>query len=131
MNTLASYLTNLGATHAIPTALGTTFTFGSNLFIGIAPATSADSLTIIPYGGSAPNIDNLRQNPAIQIRSRTTSRQTAVSTQQALINNLHTNELSGGGKMFAVQSVPIFLGSDEGGEYVITVSNYEIKHIKV
>ena len=131
MNSVASYLTGLGATHTIPTAFGTTFTFGGHLFIVIGPATDSDSLTLVPYGGGTPNIDGYRQNPAIQIRTRTKSRNRAMSCQQALINNLHTNELSGEAIMFAVQSIPIFLGTDEGGEHTIVISNYTIKHVKV
>ena len=131
MNSIASYLETLGATHIVPTAFGTTLVFGGNLFIGIGPATDSDSLTIIPYGGAPPNIDGYRQNPAIQIRSRTKSRNRAMSCQQALINTLHINELNGNAKMFAVQSVPMFLGTDEGGEHTIAISNYTIHHVKI
>ena len=131
LNTVASYLTDLSATHSITTALGTTLTFGTNLFIGGCEATEANTITLIPYGGSAPNIDGNRQNPSIQIESRTTSRYKGIEFQQALINFLHMNELGGQGLVQANNSIPIPLGTERGGRYIIMVSNYHVKHIKV
>jgi hypothetical protein len=130
-NTVASYLTNLGATHAICTALGDTLTFGHNLFISIGPATDSNSLTIEPYGGPPPELDKYRQTAAIQIMSRTNSRNDGLNVQQALINDLHMNELSGKGKMFAKHSIPLPLGTFEGGEKFLAVSNYTIRFVKV
>jgi len=131
MNSIASHLSNLSATHPACVALGTTFQFSHNMFIGIGPATESDCIDIIPYGGSSPEPDGYRQNPSIQIRSKTDSRQDGINLQQALINELHMNGLSGSGKVFAKQSIPIILGESEGGEYMICVSNYDIKHVKV
>jgi len=131
LNTVASYLSDLSATSAVVTAFGTTLVFGTNMFIGGETATETNTLSILPYGGSPPDIDGNRQNPAIQIRTRTTSRYSGLEVQQALINTLHTNELGGAGKMFAVQSCPIPLDTELGGRYVVYVSNYQIKHVKV
>ena len=131
-NKVASYLSNLSATHPACVALGTAFQFSHNMFIGIGPATKSDSIDIIPYGGSSPEPDGYRQNPSIQIRSKTDSRQDGMNLQQALINELHMNGLSGNGKVYAKQSIPIiFDGGIDGGEYIICISNYDIKHIKI
>lgn len=131
LNTIASYLENLSATHPVCSALGTTLAFGTNLFIGGTEATQADTITLIPYGGVMPDPDGNRQNPSIQIDTRTSSRYKGLETQQALINTFHMNELNGGGLMRAVQSAPIALGIEFGGRYILYVSNYDIKHIKV
>lgn len=130
-NVVASYLETLSATQAICDALGDTLTFGTNLFIGGSEATETNIITIIPYGGSPPEIDNKRQNPSIQIESKTSSRHTGLNLQQALINTLHMNELNGNGKMRANQSMPIPLGVELGGRRMIYVSNYNIKHVKI
>ena len=130
LNTVASYLCNLSATHAITVALGTTLTFGTNFFIGGCEATEANTLTLIPYGGSPPNISNT-QNPSVQIETRTISRYIAIELQQALINFLHMNQLEGSGLIQAKQSCPILLSTERGGRLIISVSNYNIKHVKV
>ena len=131
LNTVASHLTGLAITNAVCVALGTTLEFGYNIHIGIGPATSGDVLTITPYGGSSPNLDGYRQNATIQIQSKTSSRATALELQQSLINELHINELSGNGKVFAKQSAPLLLGTIEGGEHTLAVSNYDIKYVKI
>lgn len=130
-NIVASHLTGLAITNAVCVALGTTLEFGYNIHIGIGPATSGDTLTITPYGGSPPNLDGYRQNAEIQIQSKTDNRKTALELQQSLINELHVSELSGNGKVFAKQSAPILLGTIEGGEHTLAVSNYNIKHVKI
>lgn len=118
LNNIASHLINLSATHAITNAFGTTLTFGTNLFIGGCEATETNTITLIPYGGSPPNKDGNRQNPSVQIESRTNSRYKGIETQQALINELHMNQLSGQGLIQANQSIPIILGTEKGGRYI-------------
>jgi len=130
-NAVASYLEDLTATNAVNVALGTTMEYGRNLFIGIEPATKVDTITLTPYGGSPPNVDRQRQNPSIQIRSNTNTRQKALSVQQSLINLLSMNELNGNGFVRCNQSAPIIGGVSEGGEWIIAFSNYNIKHVKV
>jgi len=131
-NTVASYLTDLTATNAICSALGATLSFGTNLFIGIEPADKDVSVvTIIPYGGSPPNVDNQRQNPSVQVRVNSITRQGALTIQQSLINELHMNKLSGEGLMMSNDSAPLLIGSFEGGQKTISVSNYTVKHIKI
>lgn len=130
-NTVASYLGALTATNPVNVALGTTMEFSRNLFIGIEPATTVDTITITPYGGGAPNVDGQRQNPSIQIRSKTSTRQKALSVQQSLINLLSKNDLSGNGFIRCNQSAPILGGLTEGGQWMIAFSNYDIKHIKI
>ena len=130
-NNVASYLTDLGATHAVCSALGDTLTFAENLFIGISPATDIDTIAILPYGGSPPNMDNIRQEASIQIRTKTDSRYRGLGLQQEIINFLHTKEIVGVGKIFAKQSVPILFDVLESGEHTVMVSNFDIKYIKV
>ena len=126
---VASYLTTLDIGNEICTAVGTTLTFNTNLFIGIEPADPKVSvITIIPYGGSGPVKD--RQNPAIQIRTKTYL-QNPLSIPQALINDLHDNELSGSGKVISLNSAPILIGSFQGGQYTISTTNFEVKHVNL
>lgn len=129
-NTIASVLANYTATQSICAELGTTLTFGTNMFINLEPEMDDDSLTIISYGGGSPNNDTHRQNPAIQLRLKTNSNRRAETTQQALINTLHMHKLGGKGLMQAVQSAPIILGRPESGEKIVSVSNYNVKYIK-
>lgn len=128
-NKISDYLISLNATHNICSELGTAFTT-NNLFIGYEPNTKNDSLTLIPYGGGPPGMDE-KQNPSVQIRLKVSTRQKALKVQQAIINDLHCNELSGNGKMFAVQSAPILMPDMEGGEWKVSVSNFNIKHVKI
>jgi hypothetical protein len=127
---LASYFTSLAATNTICSSFGAAFTFGTNLFIGADNAEASQCLVIIPYGGSMPS-DQDKQNPSVQIAVKSKSRRTAMSTCQALINILHRND-STASKTFilANNSCPIMFGTTEGGESVIAVSNYTIKHVK-
>ena len=131
LNTVASYLCNLSATSSICVSLGTTLEFSRNLFIGGCEATETNTITLIPYGGSPPNNDGYRQNPSVQVESRTTSRYKGLETQQALINWLHMHELGGQGLVQANNSIPIPLGTERGGRYVLYVSNFNIKSLKV
>jgi len=130
-NVVASYLQDLTATHPLCVTLGTRLVPGTNLYIAGDIATTVNSLNIVPYGGIAPNNDGNRQNPYIQIESRTTSKGKALGVQQDLINLLHMNELNSGGLVQAVQSAPILLEAQRGGEYFKAVSNYSVKHIKI
>ena len=130
LNKVASYLENLSATHAICSALGSTMTFGTNLFIGIEPIKTVSTITLIPYSGSPPNMDNQRQTAALQIRLRTNSRYKSLSVQQACIDNLHTNTLNGNGKMYSRDSAPIIIKSEDNDKWIISVSNYIVKYVK-
>ena len=129
---VANYLNNLNATQEVNEALGTTLSLGNNLFMVYEPQTSATTTTIIPYGGYPPNIDNLRRDSTFQIRIKGKGTHSALKASQALIDLLHTNEdvcASVPGKVFALQSSPIPVGWEEGGEFLIVTTNYIVKHI--
>jgi len=130
INSVASYLCDLSVTHPICDKLDSTLTFGSNLFIGIEPIKTVSTITLIPYSGSPPNMDNQRQTAALQIRLRTNSRYKSLSVQQACIDNLHTNTLNGNGKMYSRDSAPIIIKSEEGDKWIISVTNFTVKYIK-
>jgi len=130
VNIVASYLEDLSATHPICNELGNTLTFGTNLFIGIEPTKSVDTLTLIPYGGKPPNVDNQRQEAALQLRLRTSSRYKSLSVQQACIDNLNCNQLNGEGYMRAINSVPLIIKSEDNDKWIVSVSNYTVKYIK-
>ena len=125
------YIESLVAGNEIVDAAGTTFTFGTNLFIGIEPDTSIDTITVTPYGGSAPAVDNQRQNTTIRIRFKTSNKRKALIVTQAIINDLHRNELDGNGLMTANQSSPIIEEILEDGEWIVSISSFNIKHVKV
>lgn len=127
-----SYFASLPATSNICVAFSDTFTSASNLFIGVEPEASK-CLSIYTYGGESPDIDGYRQNPSVQLSLKSKSRQTALSTMQSIINTLHHNTKvcsTSKGKVFANQSAPMITGTREGGELVIVVANFAIKHIK-
>ena len=125
-----TYFESLSATNDIVDSFGDTFTFGTNLFIDIEDETN-ECLSILSYGGEPPNIDGQRQNPAIQIRVKSENRKTTLETSQAVINELHGNKSLCRGRISAVQSNPIVFGVREGGNSTITVSNFNIKHVKL
>ena len=125
---VASYLESLAATNAITTAMGTVFS-SSNLHLYTEPADDADIVTLIPYGGSPPDPNNTKQEPAFQIRFKSTDPKKAIDVQQAMIDNLHNNHLGGRGRAKAIQSSPIPLGYIEGGEYFVTTTNFTIMHV--
>ena len=55
-------------------------------------------------------------------------------TLQDTINKLHENEsvcASCNGKVFAMQSAPLFLQFTEAGDYAIAVANFQVKHTKL
>ena len=128
-NILASYLETLTATNPICSALGDTFTFNENLFIGFEQEKKVSAITIIPYPGPKPNVDNRRQTAAIQLRLRTKSRYKSLSVQQACIDTLNMNDLNGGGRMRANSSTPFVIGSEENDKWQISVSSYIIKFV--
>lgn len=131
IDVVASYLQDLTATHEICNALGTVLVEDNNLFVGFRPDTNTDSITLIPYSGSPPEIDGYRQNPSIQVMIKSTNRATALKTGQAFINKLHENTLNGKGKMFAIDSSPMIFGNLEGEEWVISIVNFNLKHVKI
>lgn len=124
---VASYLESLTATNPVVSAFGAVFS-STNLYLYAEPFEDSDILTILTYGGGAPDANNTRQEPAIQIRFKSSDPKKAIDVQQALINLLNNNHLGGKGRVKANQSSPIPLGYIEGGEYFVTVSNYIVKH---
>jgi hypothetical protein len=125
---IETYLTGLTATNTICSTLGTTF---SSVYIGGEPPDVSPCVAILPYGGSAPSPEGDRQNPSVQIRLKHSNRQTALKTMQAIINDFHGNtNILNKGKLYAKQSSPIIFEVQQGGEYIVTISNYDIKHIK-
>jgi len=131
---VAKYLNNLNATQEVNVALGTTLSLGNNLFIVYEPQTSATTVTIIPYGGLPPDVDNYKRDANFQIRIKGKGIHSSLKAGQALIDLLHTNEsvcASTPGKVFAIQSAPIPLGWEEGGEFLLTVCNFRIRYVKL
>ena len=130
LNTIASYLETLTATNVICSELGTELSANVNLFIGTEKDTNSDSITLVPYHGAPPKSDRQRFESAVQIQLKS-NRKKAIGVQQKIIETLHFNDLNGGGRMFSVNSAPLLLGEIEGGEWIRSVSNFTIKHIKV
>ena len=130
----STHLTGLSATHPVCDQLGTTFSATRNLFVFTEYMKNATCLTVIPYAAGPPNVDGYRQEAGVQLRLKTRSMDTGFRTQQALINHLHENTdvcASTNGKVFAVQSVPIFLEYEEGEEFKVIISNYIVKYVKL
>jgi hypothetical protein len=130
LNAIASDLEDLSATHTLCAAFGTTFT-DENLLLGFEQESDVDVVTIIPFGGTPPNNDGYRQDTYVQVRMKVTSRQVAIEAHQELINYLHNNQLNGNGKVFALQSAPSITDAHESGKWVVSTSNYSIKHVKI
>jgi len=133
VNEVAKYLDNLNATQEVNVALGTTLSLGNNLFIVYEPQTTATTVTVIPYGGAPPDLDNYKRESFFQIRVKGKNIHSSLKASQAMINLLHTNEsvcASTPGKVFAIQSSPIPLGWEEN-EYIIVVGNYRCKYVKL
>ena len=132
VNTLASYMESLTATNTICNEFGETFNFGTNLFIGFEPEKDTDTVTLIPYSGTQPNIDSKRQEAAIQIRLKTSSRYKALAVQQACIDTLDMNTLNSKCFMRANNSAPLLLsyGNSNTDRWKVSVSNYMIKYVK-
>jgi hypothetical protein len=134
INELRKYFDRLTATNPICTALGTTLTSGTNLFVIIEPSNSTKCLTIIPYSGMRPDADRKKYESSVQIRLKIRDRQKGIRTMQEIINTLHGNTdlcASAKSKCFAIQSSPTVLEMYEGGQYLAYVSNFIIKHIKL
>jgi len=133
-NEFSKYFNNLTATHPICDALGTTLNEGSNLFIYTEPVEATMCVTIIPYGGAPPEPDNYKYETGVQVRLKANSRKRAIETMQAIIHDLHGNGsvcASTNGKVMANQSSPIIFEIQEGGERIITIANFRVKHIKL
>ena len=130
LNRVASTLDNLTATNPICVALGTTLTFGTNLFLYSEPSTDVTAVTIIPYGGEPPNKDNYRQMSAFQIQMKAESNQTLMNTQQKILEFLNMKQLSNQGQVRSRDSAPMIIGVTEGGQFKICVTNYYVTHLK-
>lgn len=133
-NEFQKYINNLPATNVVCSALGTSLTFGTNLFVDVEPAIATQMITIIPFSGGPPANDRYKYEGAVQIRVKANSVQKSLETSQALINILHGNTVtcaSQPGKVYADQSTPFILEVLEGGKWVISVANYTIRHIKL
>jgi len=122
---LASYLITLDVSND----LNASFVAGSNLHIGrvLGDAHSEESLTINLYPGESP-ITN-RQTAGLQLIFKSTSPSKARGILQFLINNLDGSSLGGRGSMKAISSAPEMLASMEGGEHVLAVANFRLKHV--
>ena len=128
-----TYFANLTATSSIYTELGETLTSGTNLFVGFEPMNTGTCLTVIPYPSGSPSPEGDRHDSSVQVRLKCRSKQKSLRTMQSIINALHANTKvcsTDNGKVFANQSNPIPLEYQEGGEWFVTVSNYDIKHVK-
>jgi hypothetical protein len=130
------YFAGLASTHEVCAALGTTLSASSNLFIGIEPSNEIATrcLTLIPYAGAPPSPEGDRQESNVQIRLKIPDSEAGWKTMQSIINDLHGNEdvcASCYGRVSAIQSSPILLEIQEGGEFYIFVSNYSVKHTKL
>jgi len=137
-NNIASYLETLDIFEDFAATLVAASSNSSaiNLFIGIEPPRPKDCVSIITYGGKAPLVDGYRQESFVQVRVRSDTRSRAISTCQFFINNLHGLKLENVGRLNCINSAPLILQpitieGREGGELSVTVSNYEIKHVKV
>jgi len=128
---LKDWFESLTATSVITTALGDTFTFGTNLSIGVE-TNATQVLTIIPYGGGAPSVEGERQNPSVQLRFKTPNRARGWSVMQSIINTIHNKkEVITKGRLWATNSSPVLLPIvREGGEQVIYVASFTARHIK-
>ena len=133
-NEFKKYFSGLAITSTICDNLGTTFSASSNLFIGTEPSNVGSCLTIIPYSGGPPSPEGSKREAAVQIRLKSKSMEWGLKTQSAIIDALHDNTsicTSTHGRISAIQSDPIPIGNQEGGEFNIIVSNYNIKYTKM
>ena len=133
-NEFQKFIDGLTATSAVYSALGTTLTFGTNLFEHIEPAVATQTITVIGFPGGPPDKDKQKYESAVQVRVKGASVQKSMETSQAIINTLHENTnvcASCNGKVTADQSAPVLLEVLEGGKWIVSVSNYTVKHIKL
>jgi len=130
---VARYFTTLNATNPIRTNFGAAFTFGTNVFVGVVPATPTNCVTILPYGGRPPDTRTKKaQYPSLQIRVRMSSYQKGYKVTQAIINSMHLNDkvcASIRGIAYAIQSQPVFLEYDEE-EQPIFLANMDFNLIQ-
>jgi hypothetical protein len=131
---IGTHFRGLASTHEILTNFGATqFVENSNLFYIVEPATPNNSVTIIPYGGSPPDITHKNaQYPSCQIRVKASGVAKGYRVTQAIINELHQNNELGSNipmKCFANQSSPMFLKWDEE-DYPVYVCNFDFMHVK-
>ena len=124
---VASYLETLD----VYSDLNATFVFGDNLYIGnvLGDSDADEALTIVLYLGEPPITD--RQTAAMQLCFKSTSRQTAICLMQRLINELDNSGLNGAGKMKATSSNPILFPATEGGEKIVSMASFTLKHVKI
>ena len=128
------YFSNLTATNDICSVLGTTFTEGTNLFVGMEPPKKNNCLTIIPFAGSPPSPEGDRHDSIVQLRLKTEHRKKGLETMQSIINTLHNNTTvcsSTNGRIESTTSIPFIAEVHEGGQYVVIVSNFHTKYIKI
>jgi len=128
------YFEDLTATNSIVDDFGTTFTFGTNLFIGTELGVDRNCLTIIPTSGGAPSAEGDRHYTSVIIRIKHSSNASSLETTQSIINLLHNNTdicASKSGRVKSSQSSPIIIGYLESGEYCVTAANFDITHIKL
>lgn len=133
-NEVRKYLDGLTATSNICVSFGTTLTSGTNLFMYVEPGKKVNMITIIPYSSGPPTPEGNRHDNSFQLRVKHSRNASCVETGQALINILHNNTkvcASVNGRVSARQSSPIPLEIQEGGEYMIVVANFGVKHIKI
>jgi len=133
-NEFKKYFSGLPITATICDNLGTTFSASSNLFVGSEPENVGSCLTIIPYGGGSPSPEGSKREAAIQIRLKSKSMEWGLKTQSAIIDALHNNTsicASTNGRISAIQSEPIPISWQEGGQFNIIVSNYTVKYTKM
>ena len=128
-----SYFESLTATNEIRDNFGAAFSFNTNLFLGVVPASPTECVVIRPRPGSPPEIGvKYAYNSGIGIRVRCNTYQKGYKVSQAIINNLHLNDnicASVNGKFYAINSQPTVLYSDEE-EYPQFDCLFEIRHTK-
>ena len=128
---LKNWFASLTATSPIASSLGDTFTFGTNLSVGVE-LNATQNLIIMPTGGGPPTHEGDRQNPSLQIILKTPNRARGLSTVQAIINTVSNKKnVISKGRLWATNSSPIPLPIvREGGEQVIYVASFTAKHVK-
>jgi hypothetical protein len=132
LNEFNKYLTGLTATNSIVTSLGVSIVANKTLYLGVEPDIATKMLSVIPYSSSPPVADHYYSNVQIRIKTKTNS--SAINTGQAIINVFNRNkDLSASfhGMVEPIQSNPILLPPQEGGEFKIGIVNLRIKHIKL
>jgi hypothetical protein len=128
---IASYFESLEATSTVCSVLGSTLTFGTNLFINYEPEVSS-CVSVIQYSGEPPAPDGNKYNSSFQVRVKNSSRATGEQVSQAVINLFHQNgKIVPHGLVTANNSAPLLLYVRSGGEEAVFVSNFTVKYIKL